>query len=408
MKKQLIQSNVSFDSIAIVLTVIFVIFLLIFGWKVYPEHMSGGNDPVDKADLIRHGILPRDVFRPLFYPLLAAGLGSLLDNTFVGAKCITTIMAGVYVFSTYLLTKVVVDQKAALMCLFFMMTNLHIIVFGILPSTDMLCAALGTLALLFSVHILLQPGYTLVFLSGMMFALAYFTRYQAMLLLPTLLLVLFLSSKQSISTFLRYLFVFLVAILIFLTPHVLLTMRIFDKPLYDENWKNVAAKLYYDKSQKHHEPYLANVPFHSLSEVILHSPRTFFASSLQELQLFLRFGVSNIVGLPPFLAGLFFIGGYLMLFSSSKAKLILLSFVGIYVISLSLAFFASHARLLLPILPVCYLIIADFLVMLHTKVSKKIYNVSPIMLLAMLIVVAKILTILPDLRNFAISIQQQP
>lgn len=387
------------DRIAIIITIIFVVFLIILGWKY-----GSAEEPRDVA-AIRNGRLPQNVFHPLLYPILAGVTSILLHDILAGTQVVSSLMAGVFVFTTYLLGAKVVNKTVGLLCLLFTITNLHVIVFGVFPSTDMTGAAFIILTLFLCVYLITKKNAQAVILLGLAFSLAYFTRYQAMLLLPTILLALFFSSKASLKRFAIHLLVFLLSVGIFLSPHFVLTMKIFGRPFYDENWKNVAAKLYYDRSQQHHETYLDKVPFDGLTETIMHSPETFIKSGIQELWLFLRFGVNNVVGLPPLLAGLFFIGGYLSLFSFSKEKLIAFSFGSVYVFVIAFMFFASYARLLLPILPVCYLIIAEFLLSLDSTVQLKTYRIRPIMILVILIILAKTAVIIPNLRAFVAAAQ---
>ncbi len=392
MKTIMEKSDSKIDKLAIIITCIFVLLLTFFGAKYYSDEELNG------LHALQQGILPNNGYHPLLHPLVVMWLGNMIDDIIVGAKLVSHVMAGVFVFATYLLAAESVNKKAGIICLLFMVTNLQVILFGILVSTDMMAAALAALTIVVMVRILSQPNSTTVILLGLTFSLAYFTRYQSMLLLPAIFLCLFLSFRASAKKFCFNVLIFVIAVIIFLTPHFWLTMRTFGRPIYDQNWKNVAAKLYYDRSLIHHETYLDKVPFNGLMDTIMHSPETFIKSGINELALFARFGASNILGLPPLLAGLFFTGLYFMLFSLSKTKLTLLALLVVYVVAISFAFFSTHARVMFPIFPLCYLIIAEFLLSLDSKMVFKKYPSRPVIIFVILLCIAKGVSIIPDLK----------
>ena len=382
------------DILAIIITCIFVLFLSFLGAKYYSD------EQLNELHSLQQGTLPYSEFHPLLHPIVVRCVGYIIDDIIAGAKLVSHVMAGVFVFATYLLAAKSINRKAGLICLFFMITNLHVIVFGVLVSTDMMAAAFVALTLVVMVQLLSKPNSKTVIVLSVTFSLAYFTRYQSMLLLPTIFFCLFLSFRTSAKKCCLNVVIFVIATLIFLTPHFWLTTRAFGRPLYDQNWKNVAAKLYYDRSLKRHETYLDKVPFNGLMETIMHSPETFLKSGLNELVLFLRFGASNILGLPPLLAGLFFTGLYFMLFSLSRTRLALLSFLAVFVIVISFAFFSTHARVMFPIFPICYLIIIEFLLALDSKVAFKKYTIRPVTIFVILLCIAKGMSIFPDLTMF--------
>ena len=79
---------------------VFFAFMLAFGAKYHPiEDVNSAewDGYVSKADAIRQGTLPHDAFHPLLYPILVAGAGELLDDTFVGARLISSLFAVLFV-----------------------------------------------------------------------------------------------------------------------------------------------------------------------------------------------------------------------------------------------------------------------------------------------------------------------
>jgi hypothetical protein len=216
------------------------------------------------------------------------------------------------------------------------------------------------------------------------------------LLLPTIGLGMVLSTKHSMRLLLKTAMLFVLSMLIFLTPCFLISWSIFGNPIYNENWKNVAFKVYCNMDWL----YFARIPFHGLFEVILHSPITFIKVGVAEFVRFIHSGISGLVGLPPILAGLFFTASYTTLYSLRKTKLILLSFLLIYSLGISFTFFTS-ARVMLPILALFYLLIAEFLVDFDIKVVVKTFSFSPLFIFALMLSLMKIFVMIPDLQTFA-------
>lgn len=397
--KSLLRDDRVLDTLVLIFSGCFVLFLLVFGWKYHPIPTFGVEIDryVEKADLLTRGILPReDVLHPIFYPLLTAGLGMLLRDTFVAGRMISSVMAGVFVWATYLLGRRIFGRITALLGFLFMVTNFHVITHGVLTSADMTSSAFVTFALVCLVHLHdVRRPYRMAIAAGLMVALSYFTRYPTAFVLPTMLLGIFFGGRRPMKERWAILGVFALSVVVFLLPYGILSFLTFGSPMYNENWKNVAFKVYGDMDWT----YFGRVPFDGLASVILHSPAAFLKAGLGELAGFLRAGLSGLLGLPPLMVALCFLGGYTTLFSMRKEKAIVLTFPIVYTLGISFAFF-TWARGMLPILPLCSLLIADFLVRFDKPVRVKARTLRPLVLLALLLCGLKVVAMIPDVKLF--------
>ncbi len=403
-RKSLDRSETRIDTVAVALTLGFVLFLVFWGWKYHPIETFGPeiDGYVGMAESIRHGVIPKDhphiALHPLFYPILATGFSFFVGDTFTGAKFVSSLMAGVFAFVSYLLAVKVFNRKVAILTLLGIVTNFHVIANGVLATTDMTSAAFGILAIFFTVRAYLHPPSLLNILPvSLSFALAYFTRYPMILFLPGIILGIFFSSHYSLKAVFKSFMIFAFSTCIFLCPYFLISTHIFGNPIYNENWKNVAFKVYGRMDWS----YFGRIPFDGLSSVILHSPMTFLKAGIHELLEFAQSGVSGLIGLPPILVGLFFIGSYTTLFSLRKAKLIIFSFFVGYTLGISFTFFTG-ARIMLPILPLCYLVIAEFLITFDSNVRIKKMSIPILFSFALVLCLLKVLVMIPDLKTFIV------
>lgn len=346
------------DRFAYGVVAIFVVFLLLFGWKFHPIEVVGGpeNDNyVAKADELRNGRIPVDAFRPLLYPLLAAGAGAVLDDTFTGARLVSGVAAGLFALLTYLLGRACFDRRVAFLALSGVVTNYTVINAGVVAATDMLFAALVALVLLFACRLEGERRYGTVVALGLFFALAYFTRYTAIALIPTVILALIYGRSLS-DKWTRYgLLIFVAAAAVFLLPHFVLTTKVFGNPFYNENWENLAFKLYGGGDWS----YYSRTPFDGLLSVILADPGRVIASAVTELYRLFAFqfvhvgGNSNVTWTGTLLAIFFMLGLLGSLFVLDRKKIILLSFLAIYA-GMVCFFYEWRTRLVLPVLPIYF------------------------------------------------------
>jgi 4-amino-4-deoxy-L-arabinose transferase-like glycosyltransferase len=351
------------DRLVWVLTIAFTLFLFLFGPRFHYIEAAGSAEIdgfVRNAEAIRAGQRPYDPFRPLLYPILSAGLGELLDDTFAGARTVSSISAGLFVLLTYELGRLCFNRGIAFLAFIATLLNHNTIVHGLYVATDMTFAALTLLTLVFAVRANRQPRLTSVLLLAFAFALAYFTRYTAIALLPAVVIsLIFAPATDSRKRIAANVVIFIVATTVFLLPHFALNTFLFGHPFYNETWRNLAFKLYGEGDWS----YLVQTPFDGLSSVILHSPARFLTSAMREAWDLVRHGLSALGGGGA--AGILFTASFLLgtchvLISPNRERILVLSFLVAYITMVCMSFFA-WVRIVLPILPLAYLLASDFL-----------------------------------------------
>lgn len=344
------------DMTAYILIAIFVLFLIIFGWKVHIIETNGAEMDAyaDKADEILTGKIPRDAYHPLLYPILSAGIGVLVKDGFTGARIVSSLSAGLFLLAAYLLGRSCFGRAVSLFSLVALVINYNVITAGLEAATDMSFAALALLTLLFSIRISSGLSHSSLVMLALSFALAYFTRYSALFLVPTIVIAFAFSLSQvKARQKTLALAAFAGAVLFFLIPHFILTIRVFSSPFYNENWKNLAFKMYGGGDWT----YFHRIPYDGLFSVLVSSPSKLFFFFIRELARFFYITVSALGG-QGLAGGLFaacaLLGVYNSLFALDRKRIILISFAGFCVI-ISCAFSYSLPRFMLPILPLCYL-----------------------------------------------------
>jgi hypothetical protein len=146
---------------------------------------------------------------------------------------------------------------------------------------------------------------------------------------------------------------------IFLLPHFFLSVKQFGSPFYNENWKNLAFKLYSAQDWS----YFERVPFDGYISVIVSSPLRLLYSTLKEIVRFFD-SVLYFAGGKGLAGGMFAagtVGGlYRMVFVLDRKKILLLIYL-MACVFLTAFLFISGVRFVLPILPILYLLCGDFI-----------------------------------------------
>lgn len=354
------RERVWFDRLAYGIVVLFTAFVLFFGWKFHRMESAGGpeNDGyVAKAEALQRGEIPADPFRPLLYPLLAARAGAVLDDTFAGARLVSQLAAGWLALLTYWLGRCCFGRAVGVLALLGVVTNYTVISSGVYAATDMLFAAFTAWVLLLlcreDAH---WPRRSLVVL-GLAFALAYFTRYTAVALIPSVIVALAWGRPLLDRVTAHRLLLFAAVAALFLVPHFVLTTKALGHPFYNENWKNLAFKLYGGGDWE----YYARIPYDGLFAVILADPGRVIGSAVEEVVRFfslLPVVSGNFRWWTPtgiLILAAFLLGSVGSLAALDRKKAVLLTFILVYVGMVSL-FYAWRSRLLLPVLPVAFIL----------------------------------------------------
>jgi hypothetical protein len=247
---------------------------------------------VAMAETILAGGLPRDPFRPLLYPLCTAGLGAVVGDCFVSAKMVSVIGAALLLFAAWRSTWLCFGSRPAGIVLVLVAANGHVLVHGMMASTDMLAAGLAAMAVAAAMTAWRRPTTAAFAKLGLWSALAWFTRYQAILLaVPALWACLSRAGGVGAIAVWRRAAVLLAVVAISLVPHFVLTWMAFGSPLHDENWRTVELK------------YLHGMVFSRIDEtscgsimaVIAYDPGAVAAATLRELGTFITATAASLV-----------------------------------------------------------------------------------------------------------------
>lgn len=334
----------------------FFAFMLAFGAKYHPiEEVNSAewDGYVAKADALRHGTVPRDAFHPLLYPIAAAGAGAVLGDTFAGARAVSSLFATLFVGSAFLIGRRCFSRSAGWFAALATALNYNVLFMGVHAASDMMFAALSALTVVAGFRALDDARLRAVVPMAILFALAWFTRYTAIALLPALVVpVLFGATGFKWSRRFANVGVFVVVCGVTLIPHFVLTDRAFGHPFVNESWKNLAFKLYGDWDWG----YLKNTPFEGASSVVRSAPLAFVGAAARELCKFAYLTLPALGGFG--LAGGLFsagtvVGAYATLWNLDRRRLMLLLYAG-GCVAFACIFFYTSPRLMLPILPVCY------------------------------------------------------
>ena len=315
------------------------------------------------AEQLLAGEWPRDLYRPMLYVLLTAAVGSVTGDCFVAAKFVSAMGGGLLVFATFTMTRHAFGRRAALAAAALIAVCPIAIRYSMLSGTDGLAVALSTMCLATVVGACSRRGLRPAILAGLAFAIAYWSRYQTVALLPIALLGVWLGAAPNER--LRRLGAFGTAAFLGLIPHMTLSMLQFGRPFYDENWRNVALRHF---SPNVDFTYLHNNPFDGLLSVLRHDPATVLHHAADEAHGMIHWGLRNLIVGPegnPLLGGVIMslvalaavVGwiqrpravGLMLLAGCSNLGLVALTFFG-------------WDRMLLPALPIMISLLAALLV----------------------------------------------
>jgi 4-amino-4-deoxy-L-arabinose transferase-like glycosyltransferase len=337
-------------------------FLLLFvGLALFGQHYhwveeagSAERDGyVRQAGQLLAGEIPRDPYRPLFYPLLTAGLSFLTGDPFVAARLISNAAAAALALLAYAFGRRLAGPErgpaAGGWAFALVAVNPNLWILGQHVSTDMLFAALAAAALLAGLAYMDEPRLTTALAGGLALGLAWFTRSNALFLVPALVAAWWLGREgrkgQEGQKGLGHLAAAAAACALVLVPHWILREIVFGSPFYDENWKNVAWKLYGYPDWS----YLDRVPFSGLGEVLRQNPGAFLEGGWRELLRFAASGLSQLLGTG--LHVLLFLGGSIVaLGRRPRAAVWTLVAGALFLCATAFAFF-TWGRLLLLLLP---------------------------------------------------------
>lgn len=325
--------------------------LAVFGHRFHWVEEAGSAERdgfVDKAEQILRGEVPRDGFRPLLYPLLIAGVAKLGVPPFAAARLISNLAAAALVWLAWAYGRRLGGSAAGIWAFALAAVNPNVWTLGQHASTDMLFAAFAAAALYAGLVYLERPALAAALAAGVFLGLAAFTRSNAPLLLPPLLVAWWWGDgRGGQGVRLRHLAVLLGATLFFLIPHWALRAAAFGSPFHDDNWKNLAWKLHYYPDWS----YLERVPYASAWEVIREDPLAVARGGLSELaRFFVQGGIAQLFGTWAHVL-LLTVGIAVALRRRPRETGWLLFAGGLFLTAIAFAFF-TWGRLLLLLLPI--------------------------------------------------------
>ena len=305
-----------------------------------------------QAEQLLSAIWPRDVYRPALYVILTALGGNLLGDCFLAGKMISAIAAGGVAWLSYRLGLRLGGTRAGLIACALTASNSLLVTNSILAATDMLFALHFHLALLMLLRFSDRPSPRHAFWAGVALALAWFTRYQAVALLPVMIATVAARSAKPERA--RHALSFAIGTTIGLVPHTTVSWLQFQKPFHDENWRSLALRHFGTEGDW---AYLHNNPFHGLLSVLGHDPLRMLRTATSELWNFLQVGLPQSLGLAT--PGALYAVALLLLASGTKmaarrdrpATWAALSAAGSYTALVCFTFHASY-RFCLPLVPI--------------------------------------------------------
>lgn len=305
---------------------------------------------VAQAEQLRAGEIPRDPYRPLLYPLLTAGLSFLTGDAFTAARLISNLAAAALALLAFAFGRRLGGPAAGAWAFALLAVNPNLWTLGQHVSTDMLFAALAAAALLAGLAYLEQPRLRTALAAGLALGLAGFTRSNAPFLVPALLAAWMLAPafRPDRKRRLGHLAAAVLTFAAVLIPHWALRQAAFGDPFHDENWKNVAWKLYGYPDWS----YLDRVPFSGLREVVLRDPGAVISGGFVELARFATGGAAQLLGTWGHVL-LFLAGTGVALRRRALPAAWLLGSGGLFLAATAFAFF-TWGRLLLILLPLAY------------------------------------------------------
>jgi hypothetical protein len=371
------------DRLALAAALALLLALALYGSRVHWVEEAGTAERdgyVGQAELLLSGSLPRDPYRPLLYPLLTAALSPLTGGAFAAARLLSNLAAAGLTWLAYAYGRRLAGAAAGGWAMALAAVNPNLWIIGQHVTTDMLFAALAAASLLAGLHYLQAPAAAPALAAGLALGLAAFTRANALFLVPALVVAWLLAAPEEPASVepaarepsprepasgprrgdrgrrLGHLAIAAAAAVVVLLPHWALRYAQFGNPFYDENWKNLALKLYGWPDWS----YLDRVPFRSLAAVVAHDPAAVLRGGLAELWRFATAGAAQLLGTWPHVA-LFGAGalwavaprGTLRLPRTRRSAAWLLFALGTFLTATAFAFF-TWGRLLLLLLPGAY------------------------------------------------------
>lgn len=338
--------------------------LFVFGllaWHGHPlEDTDSSNPELDnycgQAHEIASGRIPRDVFHPLLFQALGAGLHLLGIPVFRACQTVSVLSGGLFIMLTWLVARRFCSRFYSLLVALMVLAITTTWIASIRAASDMLFHCLALSSLLFCLKLLdeNQRSLSTFLLAGTVIGAATSTRYQGAQLAIPLLLAVLLDRKN-----LRVAGILLAIAGCFLsgTPQMLVNRYHFGNPFHQENWRNVVAHwsvlggMPFSKKVNEATP----EEFDTLVEDFLRHPIERLSRQAGRIEQGILFDFPRALG-GTSLGGMFLCFLFLMAmvngFSHPRKGRPLLFVFAIVVGPFTLLFFPPNSRLLVSVFPV--------------------------------------------------------
>jgi hypothetical protein len=326
-----------------------------------------------RASALLHGAPYDDPYHPPLYIVLTAGLSLLFkENTFLAGSLISALSAGAVIGLTYPLARYFLSSRFALLAQLLVALDTLVIDNGIFVSTDALFAALSLAIVLV---ILLQYYHRswnepkLLALLGVLFGLAYITRYTSVFLFPVILLSIWQNS-DSMSVRWRRIGVVVVTSVLVACPWLVYNTIHNGSPFANENWRNFALALY--GNGDYTLSFLEKTHYHGYLDIIREHPADvvrLWMSNLLIIIIAIPYLHTSSLLLAPFLPF-----GMIQLVKHNRSGIPLIIYVAGCVAPVILTFYYNNSRLLLPATPVLIVIAVIGVQFMLDKLSRLTFS----------------------------------
>ena len=359
---KMLISLMTANRIAICYLILYSVGLIVFAPIIHPiEEIDNAERDgyVQAADTIYRGGLPHDKYRPLLYPLLAAGVrhASPFDS-FRSAQVVTILASIALLWMMYFISKRFLSDYPALLCTVLLSLNFVYIYNAVLTTTDMLFSALSLATLYAALRHNEKPGFASACLLGSLFALAFFTRYTAIFLAAPIAIAVCFTPTFRVKESAKYGTAFVVAMLLCLVPHFVLTYVQFGQILYTENIRNVAWKI--GDEDYYAWPYYSQLPYDEILDILRARYRLVFIYGFDSIKQIIdasfRFISAPSSWARFIIVDLGLLLGLIAILAERKWKLVIvLVALTSYTVLIGLTFF-PYPRIMLPTVPLIYIL----------------------------------------------------
>lgn len=344
------------DRLACLLIVLYFLFQLLFGALYHPieaTHTAEDDGYMLMALSILDGQLPRDVYHPLLYPILIAITSFITGDAFVAARTISTLSTLILLLLSYLLCRKCFSSEIGIFVIVAELLNISVLTEGVYAAADMTFAALALTTLFGCVCVVQDPQRKHIVFIALAFAAAFFLKNQAISLIPIILLAIYSAHRVGLRLKFFHMIQFFLCGALFLIPHFYLTTLIFHNPIYNENWRNFAFKLYGQGDWS----YYNRMPYHGWLSIIRDcSPELLLSSTMKMLKYFFTDTYPILMGnglIGLVLSIISILGMMIAVGRLTRPRFIILSLFIIQVLFVCILF-GPTPRLLLVLIPIGY------------------------------------------------------